>query len=135
VKNLTKLNIIGILILLLGISCTKSMPDGKWDDNIRLSQKEVEISGENNSLLITTEGEWWWIIDITLDETHIDFSGVDTTQSDFVIENNEFKIERENTTEIHIDMYNNSTGSSRILRIRLEAGDYFDGITITQLSN
>ena len=135
---MTKLNIIGILILLLGIlgtSCTKSEPDGKWDDNIKLSQKKVEISGENNSLLITTEGEWWWITDITLDETHIDFSGVNTTQNDFVIENTEFKIERKNTTEIHIDMYNNSTGSSRVLRIGLEAGDYFDGITITQLSN
>ena len=134
---MTKLNIIGILILLLGTSCTKSEPEpiGKWDDNIKLSQKKVEISGENNSLLITTEGEWWWITDITLDETHIDFSGVNTTQNDFVIENTEFKIERKNTTEIHIDMYNNPTGSSRVLKIGLGAGDYFDGIAITQLSN
>ena len=36
---MTKLNIIGILILLLGTSCTKSEPEGKWDDNIKLSQK------------------------------------------------------------------------------------------------
>ena len=134
-KKTIKLNIIGIFILFLGVSCTKSEPDGIWDDNIKLSQKEVELSAENSSVLITTEGEWWWIDNINLDGNHINFSDINTTQNDFIIEKPEFKIERRNTTEIHIDMFENTTGSVRILKIGLQAGDYFDYIKTTQLSD
>ncbi len=134
-KKIFKFNFIGIFILLISVSCSKSESDGKWDDNIKLSEKEVEFSAENNSILITTQGEWWWIDDINFDGIHIDFSNINTTQNNFIIEKPEFKIERRNKTEIHIDMYENTTGSIRVLYIGLEAGDYFDSIKITQLSN
>lgn len=134
-KKFVKLNIVGIFIILLANSCTQSVIDGKWDDNIKLSQKEVELSAENNSVLITTQGEWWWIDDINFDGTHIDYSNIDLTEDNYIIDKQEFKIERRNKTEIHIHISKNTTGSIRVLKIGLEAGDYFDYIKITQLSN
>ncbi len=132
-----KLNIIGIFIIFNAMSCSTSIskPLGEWDDIIKLSQKEATLSAENSSILITTQGEWWWISDIEFDGTQIDFSDIDTTQNNFIIEKPEFKIERINKTEIHIEISKNTTDSVRVLYISLEAGDYFDSIKITQLSD
>ncbi|WP_166965440.1 hypothetical protein [Yeosuana marina] len=126
-----------LVILLTTFACSNSdSPIGKWEDNIKLSKKTVQFSADSNSVIITTKGEWWWINNVSLDgSTTFDFGDIDTTKSNFVIEDTEFKIERKNTTEIHIEMTKNQTDAERVLRIGLEAGDYFDGITITQAAN
>ena len=119
---------------MLSTSCSDSeRPVGQWEDNIKLSQKEAEFTAENNSIVITTEGEWWWIDHIAINgEVQSTLDGVDTTESDFIIDEEEFRIERRNSTEIHIEMTQNRTGSERILVIGLQAGNYFDGIRIVQ---
>jgi len=137
-KTFTKLKLIGIVIILISsFSCSNlDRPDGDWDDNIILSQKEAKLTAENDSIVITTEGKWWWIVNISLNgKSNFDFRGIDTTAKNFIIDETEFKIERKNTTEIHIEMTKNQTGSERVLIIGLEAGDYFDGIVITQSAN
>ena len=139
-KTFTKLKLVGIVIILISsFSCSNSdrpAIDGDWDDNIKLSQKEAKLTAENDSVVITTEGEWWWIDNISLNgESNFDLSGIDTTTKNFIIDETEFKIERKNTTEIHVEMTKNQTGSERILIIGLEAGDYFDRIIITQSAN
>lgn len=125
------------LILIFGYSCSNSdNPDGLWDDNIKLSQKEVQFTAAQNSITITTEGEWWWIHQISMNRSlNFDISRIDTTSKNFVIDETEFKIERKNATEIHIEMTRNQTGAERVLLIGLEAGDYFDRIEITQSAN
>lgn len=86
--------------------------------------------------MITTEGEWWWVDQIALNgELQSSLEGVETTESDFIIEEEEFKIERRNSTEILIEMTQNHTASERILVIGLQAGNYFDGIKIVQAAN
>lgn len=119
---------------MLSTSCSDSeRPVGQWEDNIKLSQKEAEFTAENNSIVITTEGEWWWIDHIAINgEVQSTLDGVDTTESNFIIDEEEFRIERRNSTEIHIEMTQNRTGSERILVIGLQAGNYFDGIRIVQ---
>jgi len=136
-KIITKLKLIGIfLILVSNLSCSNSdSPIGKWDDNIKLSQKEAQFSADNESIVITTEGKSWWVNGISLNGISINISGIDTSAKNFVIDETEFRIERKNTTEIHIEMKKNQTSSERVLIIGLEAGDYFDGIKITQLAN
>ncbi len=127
--------IISILLLSLA-SCNSDDPIGKWDDNIKLSEKEVTISAESNSLVITTGGTWWWINGIGLDDDwSYDISGIDTTQDDFLIEENEFTIERKNANEIHISLTENQSDVERTLTIGLQAGNYFDGIKIIQVGN
>jgi pectate lyase len=137
-KTFGKLKLIGIIIVLISsFSCSNSdRPDGDWDDNIKLSQREAKLTAEYDSIVITTEGKWWWIHNISLNgDSNFDLSGIDTTEKNFIVEEAEFKIERKNTTEIHIEMTKNQTDSERVLIIGLEAGDYFDSIVITQSAN
>ena len=108
---------------------------GLWDDIIKLSEKEVTISAESNSLVITTEGTEWWINEIGLDDDwSYDIDGIDTKQ-DFLIEENDFIIERRNTNEIHISMTENQSDLDRILSITLQAGNYSDRVRIIQSRN
>ena len=124
------------IVAIYSCSNSKETPIGLWDDNIKLSQKEAQFTTENDSIVITTEGEWWWIHEISLNEnSNFDLSGIDTNAKNFIIDETEFKIERKNATEIHIEMTKNLTGSERVLIIGLEAGDYFDRIIITQSAN
>tara|TARA_R110001583_G_scaffold5071_7_gene27989 strand:+ start:1112 stop:1528 length:417 start_codon:yes stop_codon:yes gene_type:complete len=137
-KTRTKLKIIGFLLVLTStISCSESdQPIGKWDDNIKLSQKEVQLSVDNDSIVITTEGSWWWIDGIYLNGTSsFDRNEIDTTAENFVIDEIEYRIERKNATEIYIEMAKNETGIERKLMIALQAGNYFDSITVSQSSN
>ena len=137
-KTRTKLKIIGFLLVLTStISCSESdQPIGKWDDNIKLSQKEVQLSVDNDSMVITTEGSWWWIDGIYLNgSSSFDRNEIDTTAENFVIDEIEYRIERKNATEIYIEMAKNETGIERKLMIALQAGNYFDSITVSQSSN
>ena len=137
-KTRTKLKIIGFLLVLTStISCSESdQPIGKWDDNIKLSQKEVQLSVDNDSMVITTEGSWWWIDGIYLNgSSSFDRNEIDTTAENFIIDEIEYRIERKNATEIYIEMAKNETGIERKLMIALQAGNYFDSITVFQSSN
>lgn len=126
-----------ITILFLSfLSCESDTIEGKWDDNIKLSQKEINFTAESNSIVITTEGTWWWINGIGLDDDwSFDTTGIDTSEDNFLIEENEFTIERRNADEIHINMTENQLDVKRILIINLQAGNYFDGIKIIQSGN
>jgi len=125
-------NIILLLIILLNLSCTDNK-DGDWDDNIKLSQKEFQFDGLENSATITTEGSSWWISEIFFkDGETFDLSNIDTTSENFTITESEFTLERINGKEIVIKLFENTTGSERIFNIGLQAGNYFDGITIIQ---
>jgi len=124
------------MLIFTQLSCNSEELDGKWDDNIKLSAKELIVSSDINSTVITTEGRGWWIMDIGLnDNWNYDLSAIDTTQENFVIEEDAFTIERKNATEIHIAMTQNETGQERILVIGLQAGNYSDGIKITQTAD
>ncbi|MBQ4912849.1 hypothetical protein J8L85_00270 [Maribacter sp. MMG018] len=123
--------IIPIALFLIALSCSDSK-DGDWDDNIKLSQKEVRFSSEAQTIQIYTEETDWWINEIVWNGESVDLNEVDTGEENFVIEEIEFSIERKNETEISISMEQNQTASERVLTISLQSGDYFDGITITQ---
>ena len=127
------LGLISILFLSV-LSCESAdQPDGKWDDNIKLSTKEVNFTAEPNSVVINTEGTFWWISEIGLNnDWDYDLSGIDTTQDSFLIEEPEFTIERRNAREIYISMVENQSVDERTLTIGLQAGNYFDGIQIIQ---
>ena len=122
------------VLFLIVLSCSDSK-DGDWDDNIKLSQKEVQLSSGQNNVEISTEGTGWWIGEVSMDGELFDLNGIDTTKENFTIEETEFSIERKNSTEIYISMQQNRTESARVLIIGLQAGNYFDGIKITQSGN
>jgi len=122
------------VFFLIVLSCADSK-DGDWDDNIKLSQKEVQFSSDQNNIAISTEGTGWWISEVSMDGEVYDLNGIDTTKENFTIEETDFSIERKNSTEVYISMQQNPAESSRVLIFGLQAGNYFDGIKITQSGN
>ena len=130
---MSKLSAIIPFFLFMLVSCETSDVDGKWDDNIKLSENNITISAEANTVLITTKGTSWWIAGVLLyDNSDYDISNTDTTQEDFVIATEDFIIERKNAKEIHVSMKQNNTGSERTLTVSLQAGNYFDGFQVHQ---
>ena len=136
-KTFSRLKSVGILVIIFSVfSCSEpERRDGDWDDNIKLSQKEAELSAEEDAIVITTQGEWWWISHISLNDSLVEIGDINTTTDNFVIDHPEFRIERKNKTEIHIEMTKNDTNTKRTLVIGLQAGNYFDAIRIIQAGN
>jgi hypothetical protein len=121
----------GLLSFFL-ISCNNDIIDGKWDDNIKLSQKTAAFSSESNSITITTENDSWWLGEIVLNKVLVDLSKVDKLSKNFIVTNSEFQVERKNGKTIIITMNKNTTSAERVLSIGLQNGDYFDTINVTQ---
>lgn len=124
--------IILILIATLNFSCSDSK-DGDWDDNIEISQKEFQFDSLENIANITTGGDSWWISEVFFsDGQNFDLNNIDTSADSFSISESEFILERKNGKEISITLFENTTGAERTFTVGLQAGNYFDGIIITQ---
>jgi len=118
--------------LFFTISCNKGREIGKWDDNIKLSQKTASFNANSNSIVITTETTNWWLNGISLNKTYVDLKNIEKTGQNFVVVQPDFKVERKDGSKIMITMNQNTTNSDRLLGIDLQDGNYFDGIQITQ---
>lgn len=125
-----KANLILLILTAFLFSCSDEK-DGDWDDNIELSQKEVQFTATENSTVITTKRDGWWIYDVSLNGL-TDFEQTDNSNGDFLMDENEFMIERRSSKELYIEMSPNTTGSERKLIIGVQNGNYFDGVTIKQ---
>ncbi|MDX1828619.1 MAG: hypothetical protein R3342_03640 [Lutibacter sp.] len=132
-----KLNIFYLITLSLFIySCSNSnndRPIGQWDDNIKLSIKDVTFKSTSDSIIITTEGDWWWVIGISINnENFEDFGGIDVTSDNYTIEQNGILIEKRDKNTLFIQADENPLNIERKIIVQLEAGDYFDRVIITQ---
>lgn len=116
-------------------SCKKeeSRLIGDWDDNIHLSQKTAEFKAVGDSVIVTTKGTWWWVDGVTVDGTdYYNFTDVDIEASSYIIAQDCFVVERRNKTTLVIKLDANPLNTARVVRVGLEAGDYFDSVTIIQ---
>jgi len=132
-----KLKIFYLIALSLFIySCSNSnndRPDGQWDDIIKLSTKDVTFKSTADSITITTEGDWWWVIGISINnEDFEDFGGIDVTSDNYTIEQNGILVEKRDKNTLFIQADENPLNIERKIVVQLEAGDYFDRVIITQ---
>jgi hypothetical protein len=129
--------VIFLLFVVVLSSCSKDSPIGKWDDNIKLSTKYVEFSSAQDSVIITTEGSWWWINAIMLgDSTYSYFNNdVDFGSDSYTISEDSFVVEKRDSYTLFVRMEANNDDKERTLKLFLQAGDYFDGVTILQAAN
>ncbi|SDC30076.1 hypothetical protein [Pedobacter soli] len=118
--------------LFFTISCNKGKEIGKWDDNIKLSQKTASFSSNSNSITVTTETTGWWLDGITFNKANVDLKSIERTAQNFVVVQPDFKVERKDGNKMIITLNQNTTNADRLLSIGLQNGDYFDGVTITQ---
>jgi len=107
--------------------------DGKWNDIIQLSTKTAEFNAIGDSVIITTNGNWWWINGISLDDSvRLNFEGVNVLSDQYKIDGDTYVVERRDLNTLFIKLDANPKKTLRTLKIFLEAGDYFDAVTITQ---
>lgn len=114
---------------LLFIAC------GRWSDNIHLSTKSAIFKSIGDSIIVTTKGDWWWLTDVNVDtKKYYNFDGVDVFADSYIVKKDCFLFERRDKNTIFIKIDPNLNGANRTVIFFLEAGDYFDRITITQNS-
>lgn len=122
-----------VILTSIMYSCDKKDPLGKWSDNIKLSAKTAEFSSNADSVKITTQGTWWWVCDITVnDTTYYNFEDINLESYNYSIQESGILVERRDTTTLFIKADANKTGAIRKITVGLEAGDYFDRVTVTQ---
>lgn len=114
-------------------SCTETKKEGDWDDNIHLSQKTAEFKAVGDSVIVTTKGEWWWVNNISVDGTYYyNFEDVNLEADSYIIAQDGFIVERRNKTTLVIKLDANLSNTARVVKVGLQAGDYFDSVTIIQ---
>ena len=128
-KSLTYYLLIILIVALY--SCSK--PKGDWPDNIVLSTKTVEFSASGDSITIKTVGNWWWVSDISVDTTwYYRFTDIDLQADSYTIKQDCFDVQHRDKNTLFIKVAANPNNVKRIITVGLEAGDYFDRVTITQ---
>ena len=130
-------NLIIVFLSCVLISSCSDKEDiiGKWDDNIKLSAKTVEFEAKADSVIITTEGDWWMIGDISLNNNPYTFNldeNISPYSHPYAIIGDDFVVEKRDKTTLFIRLDENETGEERILGISLLAGDYGDHVVIKQ---
>ena len=120
-------------LLMLFVSCTKQAKEGDWDDIIKLSKKSVDFNADGDSVTIKTGGDWWWVTQISINETHFYHFpevGPESENSQIICE--DLLVERRDKNTLFIKSAENHHNMKRTIIVELEAGDYFDSVTITQ---
>jgi hypothetical protein len=109
--------------------------DGKWDDNIKLSAKNVEFDSGIDSVTVKTGGNFWWITDVTVNGTifHLP-ENINIESNAYSFSKDCFVVERKDKNTLFVKVLENQSSAKRVINIGLEAGDYFDNLTITQAS-
>jgi len=130
-KSITGFFLVSISVIIL-CSCSERK-DGDWDDIIKLSTKAVGFSASADSVIITTKGGWWWITDVSVNEkNYYGFANIDLESDTYSIKQDCFVVERRNKNTLFIKVLENPLSIQRRITVGLEAGDYFDRVTITQ---
>ena len=108
-------------------------PIGKWDDNIKLSAKNAIFKASGDSITIKTGGSWWWINNIMLNNNPVWYIRPETADSNYYTVNlDSVIIKRQDAKTLFIKANKNNLKTQRVISVNLEAGDYFDYVTITQ---
>ncbi|MDX6181712.1 hypothetical protein SGQ44_05770 [Flavobacterium sp. Fl-77] len=121
--------------LLIGfsiISCDRN-EDGKADDDIKLSKKDIIMESSQSSYTVETRSTDYWLNEIFLDGKATDLSTINNLGKNWIVVHPEYQVERkEDGKKIVITMNKNNSNADRILMITLQHGNYFDGIRVTQ---
>ena len=119
------------LLIIAFYSCAK----GPGENTIHLSTRTAEFNASGDSIIVKTGGNWWWVSDISVDTTwYYGFTGVDLQADSYKIKQDCFDVEHRDKNTLFIKVTANPNYSKRIVTVGLEAGDYFDKVTITQKS-
>lgn len=127
--------LLSFYILLISLIAFSSCIDwiGGWKDNIHLSTRTLHFNSAGDSAIVTTKGNWWWVSDISVDSTHYyNFKDINLESDHYTIKDDCFIVERRDKNTLFIKVDANPLNVNRIVTVGLEAGDYFDRVTVIQ---
>jgi hypothetical protein len=129
-KRLVYIFVLIITVISLN-SCINSI--GKWKDNIHLSTRTLNFSSAGDSAIVRTKGDWWWVSCISVDSTnYYNFKDINLESDHYTIKDACFTVERRDKNTLFIKVDPNPGPVKRIITVGLEAGDYFDRVTVFQ---
>jgi len=127
------LSFILLIVFILTINSCFKKKIGEWDDNIKLSTKAVEFSSLSDSVIVKTGGSYWSVSDVSVNSVYFyDFKNINLESDSYMIKQDCFVIERRDKNTLFIKVEENPLNVQRIITVGLQAGDYFDRVTITQ---
>jgi hypothetical protein len=82
---------------------------------------------------IKTGGSGWWVSDVSVNsDWFYGFKDINLEADSYTIQQDCFVVERRDKNTLFIKVDENPLNVQRIITVGLEAGDYFDRVTITQ---
>jgi len=122
-----------VALIFFSTACDRTTKDGDWDDNIHLSVKTVNFNANADSVVVTTKGTWWWVSSVSVNGNYFNpTEDIDLESDHYTFAKDCFVVERKDSKTLFIKAAANTTGSIRTIGVQLEAGDYFDAVTVTQ---
>lgn len=122
---------LSIVFSFIFFSC--SQKDGGWNDSINLSRKTVEFIAAADSVTVTTGGSSWWVNNVSVECNEcIVYPGETAEVDTFTIQHDCFVVKRLNKNTLFIKVDKNTQSITRTIMVCLEAGDYFDYVTVIQ---
>jgi len=102
------------------------------NDRIKLSSKRIELNPGNDTAILHTEGDEWWVNDVSANGNYF-YAQADDFDKDFTkIEGDWFSVEKSGKHTLIVKVSENNSKNERKMVITLESGNYFDYIDVYQ---
>lgn len=131
---------------------------GIWPDIIKFSTTELKLDADETTKEITSQGNWWWILDnITINEkvywiakgspdstvVRAERGRINNPSPNVIYDEGAdieikkiigewFTVTKKGTNKLIIDVTENESGEVRSFYFPVEAGNYFTGIKVIQ---
>jgi hypothetical protein len=127
--------LVSLFLITIFSACKKEASIGQWRDVIQLSGKNFVFNSTGDSIWVTAKGHWWAINCVALDTTKINVYSSANDPCNFTYTDSNIKLISINCDSLFIKMNANHSSLDRVLSFGFYAGDYRDGIKITQTKN
>ncbi|NDW10079.1 hypothetical protein [Dysgonomonas sp. 520] len=128
-NRLIQFTLLSVLFIFFATTCKEVGVDGKCSDNINPKKRNVTLSSSEDSVVIETKRQFWWIDGVNSEEEYYYTRNEkrDTVYGDW------FVVTKESDYSFKIKVRENDTEDDRKINVILQAGNCFDYVTATQI--
>ena len=114
--------------LFVSHSCIKEEIDGDCTGNINPQNRNVTFSSEEDSTIVTTKRDFWWIDGVNNENEYL----YSISENRDTVVGEWFIITKTSNNSLKIKVSKNISTEKRHLQIGLQAGNCFDHVAVTQ---
>jgi hypothetical protein len=136
-KKIYYIMLLTVIFILNACNHTEYIPLGLGDDHIKLSVKEHRFGKEKDSLVVTTEGDFWWMTRSSVRTNNV-LDTVKITKYDSIryevleLQSGWFRVTKEAAKKLVIRVDANDSGMERWFNLGLSEGDRGSSLKIIQ---